>query len=143
VATITYYTLTLADFSAINYFLKLSQTLHLHTRNSRRDLTPRIHFLQFTRRTAPYKLLLRHSSSSYIVLNRTTVGKRPLYCCANRITCVANRCGATKYKHSSLLLARLTSALFGFLQLSSARYDGNTVSAWCNTSQYIYIYILC
>jgi hypothetical protein len=25
------YTFTLADFSAINYFLKLSQTLHLHT----------------------------------------------------------------------------------------------------------------
>jgi hypothetical protein len=31
VNTITYYTLTLADFSAINYFLRLSQTLHLHT----------------------------------------------------------------------------------------------------------------
>jgi hypothetical protein len=35
---------------------------------------------------------------------------------ANRVRCVANRCGATKYKHSSLLLARLTSALFGFLR---------------------------
>jgi hypothetical protein len=31
VTTITYYTLTLADFSAINYCLKLSHTLHLHT----------------------------------------------------------------------------------------------------------------
>jgi hypothetical protein len=31
VTTITYYTVTLADFSAINYCLKLSQTLHLHT----------------------------------------------------------------------------------------------------------------
>jgi hypothetical protein len=31
VTTITYYTLTLADFSAMNYCLKLSQTLHLHT----------------------------------------------------------------------------------------------------------------
>jgi hypothetical protein len=31
VTTITYYTLTLADFSPINYCLKLSQTLHLHT----------------------------------------------------------------------------------------------------------------
>jgi hypothetical protein len=28
-------------------------------RNSRRDLTPRIHFLQLTRRSAPYKLLPR------------------------------------------------------------------------------------
>jgi hypothetical protein len=32
--------------------------------------------------------------------------------CANRVTCVANRCGATKYKRSSLLLARHTSAFF-------------------------------
>jgi hypothetical protein len=31
VTTITYYTLTLADFSATNYCLKLSHTLHLHT----------------------------------------------------------------------------------------------------------------
>jgi hypothetical protein len=31
VTTITYYTFTLADFSAINYCLKLSHTLHLHT----------------------------------------------------------------------------------------------------------------
>jgi hypothetical protein len=31
VTTITYYTLTLADFSAINYCLKLSHTLHLRT----------------------------------------------------------------------------------------------------------------
>jgi hypothetical protein len=82
--------------------------------------------------------LLRHSSSSYIALNHTTAGKSPLYCCANRVMCVANRCGATKYKHFSLLLARLTSALFGFLRLSSARHSGNTISAWCNTSQYIF-----
>jgi hypothetical protein len=60
------------------------------------------------------------------------------------IACVANRCGATKYKHSSLWLARLTSAFFGFrrlssaffcsLWLSSARHGGNTISASCNTS---------
>jgi hypothetical protein len=31
VTTISYYTLTLADFSAIKYCLKLSHTLHLHT----------------------------------------------------------------------------------------------------------------
>jgi hypothetical protein len=31
VTTITYYTLALADFSAINYCLELSHTLHLHT----------------------------------------------------------------------------------------------------------------
>jgi hypothetical protein len=31
VTTITYYTLTLADFSAINYCLKSSHTLHFHT----------------------------------------------------------------------------------------------------------------
>jgi hypothetical protein len=35
---------------------------------------------------------------------------------------VANPCGATKYKHSSLLLARLTSAFFGFLRLSWALF---------------------
>jgi hypothetical protein len=56
---------------------------------------------------------LRHFNSSYIALNRTTARKRPLYCCANPVTCVANRYGATKYKHSSLLLARLTSAFVG------------------------------
>jgi hypothetical protein len=31
VTTITYYTFTLADFSAINYCLRLSHILHLHT----------------------------------------------------------------------------------------------------------------
>jgi hypothetical protein len=63
----------------------------------------------------------RQFNSSYTALNRTTAGKRPLYCCANGVTCVANRCGATKYKHS-LLLARLTSAFFGFRRLSSALF---------------------
>jgi hypothetical protein len=60
VTAITYYTLTLVDFSAINYFLKLSQTLHLHTSK----LPPQTYSAnsllktatsQLTRRTAPYK----------------------------------------------------------------------------------------
>jgi hypothetical protein len=66
------YTLTLSDFSAINYCLKLSHTLHLHTLK----LSPRSYSAnsllktllencslqtptyKLTRRTAPYKLFL-------------------------------------------------------------------------------------
>jgi hypothetical protein len=50
--TITYYTLTLADFSAINYFLKLSQTLHLHTSK----LSPRSYSANSLLKTATYQL---------------------------------------------------------------------------------------
>jgi hypothetical protein len=48
VTTITYYTLTLADFSAINYCLKLSQTLHLHASK----LSPRTYSANSFRKTA-------------------------------------------------------------------------------------------
>jgi hypothetical protein len=39
VTTITYYTLALADFSAINYCVELSHTLHLNTSK----LSPKSH----------------------------------------------------------------------------------------------------
>jgi hypothetical protein len=72
------YTFTLADFSAINYFLKLSQTLHFHTSK----LSPRTYsaksFLRLLLNNWLAGLLLRnwllrHSSSSYKTLNRTSV----------------------------------------------------------------------
>jgi hypothetical protein len=61
------YTFTLADFSAINYCLKLSHTLHLHTS----------HVCLLCETSLVEQLLnnwlLRHSSSSYITLNCTSV----------------------------------------------------------------------
>jgi hypothetical protein len=132
VTTITYYTLTRLHWLTSQLSITFSNyhRLYIFTlRNSSRELTPIIHFLRLLLNNWLVGLLLknslvelllknwllRHFSSSYIALNRTTARKRPRYCCANRVTCVANRCGATKYKHSSHLLARLTSAFFGSL----------------------------
>jgi hypothetical protein len=49
------YTFTLADFSTINYCLKLSHTLHLHTLK----LSPRSCSANLLLKTAPYKLISR------------------------------------------------------------------------------------
>jgi hypothetical protein len=48
------YTFTLADFSAISYFLKLSQTLHLHTSK----LSPRTYSANSLLKTATYNWLV-------------------------------------------------------------------------------------
>jgi hypothetical protein len=60
VTTITYYTLTLADFSAINYCLELSQTLHLHTSK----LPPRSYSANSLLKTQLVELLLKTDSVS-------------------------------------------------------------------------------
>jgi hypothetical protein len=70
------YTFTLAEFSAINYYLKLSHTLHLYT--SRVCLLSRPHSYSWLLKNCSREMLLnnwllRHSSSSYITLNRTGV----------------------------------------------------------------------
>jgi hypothetical protein len=99
-----------------------------------------IHCPDFTciKITAFWKLILLRSSGEKDMINCDCVepllgraaGWRSYECSCTRaelqslyiLSTVANRCGATKYKHSSLLLARLTSALVGFLRLSSALF---------------------
>jgi hypothetical protein len=80
VTTITYYTLTRLHWltSQLSVTFANYHRLYIFTRrNSRRELTPRIHFLRLLLNNWLVGLLLtnwllRHSSSSYITLNRTS-----------------------------------------------------------------------
>jgi hypothetical protein len=81
VTTITYYTLTHLHWLTSQLSITFSNyhRLYISTlRNSRRGLTPRIHFLRLLLNNLLVGLfltnwLLRHFSSSYITLNRTSV----------------------------------------------------------------------
>jgi hypothetical protein len=57
-----HYTLSLADFSAINYCLKLSQTLHLHTSK----LSPETYSANSLLQTATWQLLHSHSGNCFL-----------------------------------------------------------------------------
>jgi hypothetical protein len=61
VTTVTYYTLALAAFSAINYCLELSHTLHLNTSK----LSPRSHSANSLLKTTTYLLFLRSHSRKW------------------------------------------------------------------------------
>jgi hypothetical protein len=62
VTTITYSILALADFSAINYVSNYHRLYIFTRRNSRRELTPRIHLLRLFLKTATLQLSRRGAS---------------------------------------------------------------------------------
>jgi hypothetical protein len=95
VTTTTYYTLTLTHFSAINYCLKLSQTLHLHTSK----LSPRTYSANSLLKTAPYKLFLTTPLANCYLQAET----KPV----NRFAYIA-RTSETKKRSQSTLLRQVT-----------------------------------
>jgi hypothetical protein len=98
---------------------------HIHTSNKHSVHTLRNCFLP---RTYCLAITLKSDSVSPRAFRISPLHGHPengRYCCANRVTCVTNRCGATKYKHSSLSWLgslRLSSAFVGSLRLSSALF---------------------